>query len=817
MPPSLSKFFRALRKILRLSAYLFLVYMLVVAIVVVVSGDDDFDADLHDYVVSDITALNPVPVASIIAPTTTAEIVAAITDSSGPISIGGGRYSMGGQTAIDRGLQIDMRDYDEVVAFSAEDREVTVQAGMSWRELQDFIDPYDLSVKIMQTYANFSIGGSVSVNVHGRYIGHGPVISSVRALQLVLADGSVVRASRDENSQLFNAAIGGYGGIAVIAEVTLSLAVNSKVERSTQTMPIADYREHFVANVRDNEDIVFHNADIYPPDFTAVRDVSWHTSDKDLTIEDRLIATDDSYFLLPKMVSFSNSGGFGKWTRRAVIDPLYYSSDRVAWRNWEASYDVRELGEGDRSDKTWVLQEYFIPVENFDAFVPKMRDIFAAYDVDVVNVSIRHALPDPDSYLSWARTEVFAFVVYHSQGTTDEDERKVGYWTRAMVDAIIEHDGAYYLPYQPHATAEQFLAAYPGAGSYFAVKQQVDPDNRFQNKLWEKYYPTKRARIREYLDGLPDYKKGEEQTLLSLPEWYLVFNPNEYADFLRSGNNPSDFPFMASIDEYWSLYDRVTRLTDDLYPKNSEYQIMLWVIGVSTTAEYVAKSAYENTIGRLTRWAASSDTAEDLLLQEAHSAYGELINYEPWYKFPFWSYVGRAWGDTPFFGENFIRKTERKMLITAEFGFKALYAKAIAYGAESAYGPSSGGVTMHVIADAAAIETFDPRIEVVKDFGDGDVIVQMPRWGEFSELMPLLADADVRFVEISGNDEIVMSTLAEASSSSQPSGSRLLFTSPVVSPPGRERSVYLVPVEDLDHALRSLQPSGIELEHLFDF
>lgn len=808
---------RAARKTLRILLYLFVAYLAIIVLVVWVSGDDDYQGRLHEIVVNDITQLNPIPMARIVTPRSIDDIVTAVTSSTGPISIGGGRFSMGGQTAIDNGLQLDMRDYDKVVAFDESNREITIQSGMSWRALQEYIDPFDLSVKIMQTYANFSVGGSVSVNVHGRYIGHGPVISSVRSVKLVLVDGSVVPASRDKNAELFFAAIGGYGGIGVIAEVTLALAANEKVSRETHTMPTNEYRLHFARKIRDSDEVVFHNADMYPPDFDTVRDVSWYVTDDDVTIEDRLIPIDDTYWLLPKMVSFSNSGRIGKWARQAIFDPLYYAFDRVAWRNWEASYDVRELGEGDRSDKTWVLQEYFIPVENFDSFVPKMRDIFNEYDVDVVNVSIRHALPDPESYLSWARNEVFAFVVYHSQGTTDEDRKNVGIWTRKMIDAIIAENGAYYLPYQPHATSEQFLAAYPNADKYFAVKQQVDPDNRFQNKLWEKYYPTKRAQIRQYLEGLDRYKKGEEQSFLTLPEWYLVFNPNEYADFLQRGNNPSDFPFFASIDEYWTFYDRVNVLTSGLYPDNSEYQLMLWVIGVSTTAEYVAKGAYENTIGRLTRWTASADTPEDLLIQEAHRAYADLIYYQPWYVFPFSVYAGRIWSDTPFFGDNFIRKLERKLMFSGEFGFKALYAKLIGFGATTAYEASDGLVTMHVIADVAGLPSIDPRITVLRDFGDRDLVVTVPRWGAFTEVMPKLAAAGAQFVEISGNDEIVITGVQPLDAHGLPAHARLLFDSLVISPMGQKRSVYIVRVEHLADALNSLESSNIEVEHIFDY
>lgn len=97
---------------------------------------------------------------------------------------------MGGQTAVAMGLHLDMHRMNELVNLDRIRRIARVQAAMSWRDLQDILDPLGLGVQTMQSYANFTVGGTVSVNGHGRYVGHGPVGNSVRALQLVLADGS---------------------------------------------------------------------------------------------------------------------------------------------------------------------------------------------------------------------------------------------------------------------------------------------------------------------------------------------------------------------------------------------------------------------------------------------------------------------------------------------------------------------------------------------------------------------------------------------------------------------------------------------------
>ena len=455
-------------------------------------------------------------------------------------------------------------------------------------------------------------------------------------------------------------------------------------------MSIDRYADHFFAMVRGDPDVVMHNADIYPPDYKNVLDVSWYKTDKPLTIEDRLIPRDVEYFWGPLAAQFVASFDIGKRVREKLIDPVYYSLDRVVWRNWEASYDVRELEPADRKKSTYVLREYFVPVENFDLFVRRMRDIFKRHEANVLNVSIRHAHPDSDTLLSWARSEVFAFVVYYRQGTDAASRERVRKWSVEMIDAAIEAGGTYYLPYQIFGSADQFAAAYPRSPQFFDLKRRIDPAYRFRNALWAKHYPVLRDPLERTASSIEGYYRGEEQTYLTVPEWYLVFNPLEYAEFLEAGRNPSDFPFMASIDEYWTMYDRVLAINESgQFPENSEYLMMLRVIGISMTVEYLFKSLYENTIGRLTRWLADDeDTDEDRVIQFASRAYSDLIFDKAWYEFDFLSWVGRMWREPALIGPNMIRKYERKLFFTLEFGIKALYAKLIGFGAQTAYAPS---------------------------------------------------------------------------------------------------------------------------------
>src|SRR5262249_31488627 len=137
-------------------------------------------------VVNDVTGLNPVPVLAILRPTSIEDVQNAVRKTTGPISVGGGHFSMGGQTASPGSLHLHMRSMNRIVAFSPADKTIRVEAGVRWCDIQRFVDPHDLSVKIMQTYANFTVGGSLSVNVHGRYMGLGPLVLSVRRIWVAL-------------------------------------------------------------------------------------------------------------------------------------------------------------------------------------------------------------------------------------------------------------------------------------------------------------------------------------------------------------------------------------------------------------------------------------------------------------------------------------------------------------------------------------------------------------------------------------------------------------------------------------------------------
>ena len=442
---------------------------------------------------TDIAELEATRIAGIVRPTTSAGVVAALQTWQGAICIAGARFSMGGQTREPDALQFDLAGMNGLVRLDPVARVARVQAGMRWRELQALLDPHDLAVKVMQSYSNFSVGGSLSVNCHGRYVGRGPLVNSVRALQLATADGQLLDLSREREPELFGAVVGGYGGLGVVTEVELDLDRNQRIARSAERVPLQDYPAWFAERVLADPDALLHNADMAPPAFDAPVAVTWRRTDEAPTLADRLVPRSGDYSRQQALIWAASELPGGDGIRDRELTQRLLSERAVVWRNHEASLDIASLEPRTRMFSTYLLQEYFIPVPAFHDFARAMARILRADDVHALNVSIRHSPADRISLLRWAPTEVFSFVLFHKQRNTGAADRAAGAWTRKLVDAALDHGGRHYLPYRLHATPAQFLRAYPEARAFAATKQRVDPHHRFRNRLWDRYLPAASA------------------------------------------------------------------------------------------------------------------------------------------------------------------------------------------------------------------------------------------------------------------------------------------------------------------------------------
>jgi FAD/FMN-containing dehydrogenase len=404
------------------------------------------------------------------------------------VSIAGARHSMGGHTVSPGGVVLDMRPFRRI-SFDPSTQRVTCGAGATWAEVLAALNPLGRSPDVMQSFSNFTVGGSVSVNAHGWQHRRPPLVASVASMRVVTADGRVRRCSRTEEPELFSLVAGGYGLFGVILEAELRTVPNCRYRVQRESVPAARLEEAFAARAAPAEvAMAYARIDVSKGRFledailNLFHEVPLGPGEAPPLSEARLAS-------LRRAVFRGTVGSeYGKDLRsdleRQVEEHLAVS---LLTRNQLLDDDWTVYENRDAS-RTEVLQEYFLPKGRLAGFLDEARRLVpAAAGADLLNVTVRWTREDGDSFLRWADRDMACVVfLFHHARTADADAAMEPL-TRGLVDAALRAGGRYYLPYRLQATPEQFHAAYPRAREFFARKRALDPTGVFQNLWFRKY------------------------------------------------------------------------------------------------------------------------------------------------------------------------------------------------------------------------------------------------------------------------------------------------------------------------------------------
>jgi FAD/FMN-containing dehydrogenase len=351
------------------------------------------------------------------------------------------------------------------------------------------LNKHGLSVEVMQSNDDFSIGGSLSVNCHGWQFNRPPIDCTVLSFRLMLADGTIVKCSRTQNQELFSLVLGGYGLFGIILDADLRVVPNEKFQIERVIVPASDYIKTLAEKTSGTNDIamIYGRLRVTANDFLQEGIINiFHRLPSANVLVTPLGQSKNRE--LPRVIFRGGVGDdYGKelrWNAEKYFSPVL--SGDIFERN-AILYEPSDWFSDHSTNSTDILVECFVPPKQFEPFLEELRKIIPQNQADLLNITVRDINRDDDSFLRYADKNVISLVMLFSQTRDAAGEEKMSKLTQEILAAALRHDGTYYLPYRLHATPEQFNEAYPQAKKFFELKRKYDPEELFQNEFYLKY------------------------------------------------------------------------------------------------------------------------------------------------------------------------------------------------------------------------------------------------------------------------------------------------------------------------------------------
>ncbi len=405
----------------------------------------------------------------ILTPRTPAEVtdaVVAARESGTTVKMVGAGHSF---TAIaaPEGVMLRPDALTGIVCVDREAMTVTALAGTRLHVLNTALEGLGLSLHNMGDIAEQTLAGATSTGTHGTGGQVASLSAQITGLELVTGDGSLVRATEQENPDVLAVARLGLGALGVLTTITFRVEPLFTVEAHEGPMSWADTLDRFDALVADNH---YFEAYWFP-----------HT--------DRMSVKRNNRTLDP-------AEPLSRW--RAWLDDEFLANIAFGWVNAlgnarpglvPALADVsgRALSECTYSDAAHKVftsprrvvfkeMEYAVPREVGLEALREVRRLVDSRDWKIsFPVEVRVA-PADDLPLSTASARESTYLAFHVNQRTDHRT----YFTE--VERLLRtYDGRPHWGKLHTRTSEDLAPVYPRWAEFQALRDRLDPDRVFDN------------------------------------------------------------------------------------------------------------------------------------------------------------------------------------------------------------------------------------------------------------------------------------------------------------------------------------------------
>jgi L-gulono-1,4-lactone dehydrogenase len=371
------------------------------------------------------------------------------------------------EAALTDGAMIRIEALRRVLDADRDSGLVKVEAGITLRDLSAALWDRGLAMENLGDIDRQTLAGAISTATHGTGAGLRNLSAQVEAMELVLADGSVIAVSEQDDHEAFLAARVGIGALGVIYSVTLRTVPAFTLQRVDSPRPLEEALSRLDDLASSNEHFEFF---VFPYTDTAltiernrVEGPPRPRGPASAYVNEILIQNYAMDILcrvgrrfpstIPRLVRFAASQ-FSRTQKTDRSDRIFASERRV--RFTEMAYAIpREHGPEAVRRVLRLVRERRLPVG--------------------FPIEFRLVAPD-DALLSPAHGRETAYVAVHQyQGAVWEP------YFRAAEEIMSEYEGRPHWGKRHFQTAGTLATLYPRWSNFQAVRARLDPKGRFRN------------------------------------------------------------------------------------------------------------------------------------------------------------------------------------------------------------------------------------------------------------------------------------------------------------------------------------------------
>ena len=422
------------------------------------------------------------------------------------VGLRGGGNSYGDAALNSEQILLDLRRMNRILAWDPIQGVVRVEPGVSLSQLWQYILEDGWWPPVVTGTSATTVGGCAGMNVHGKNAFQvGTIGDHILEFDLMLPSGEIVTCSRDNNSDLFYAAIGGFGMLGIFTSITMQMKriYSGYLDVFTQTQHDLDGMfDYFNAYAGSSDYIVgwinsfgkgsalgegdVHRANYLPPGADLAPSQSLRLENQHLT--------PNMFGILPRSIvwmgmrPFMNNLGTSLVNRAKMISGRFggtrqYRQTHAAFHflldyvpDWKNAYGPGGL----------IQYQPFIPKET-------ARDAFA----DILRLCQRRGIPNyltvfkrhrPDDFLMTHGLDGFSMAMDFR--VTDSRRGPIESLAYEMDEIVLAAGGRFYLAKDSTlrpSVAEAYLGKETIA-EFKGLKAKYDPEDMLQTDLWRRIF-----------------------------------------------------------------------------------------------------------------------------------------------------------------------------------------------------------------------------------------------------------------------------------------------------------------------------------------